>query len=75
VSDAAAAESGATSVSVSFPPGRWIHLLTGRSYAGGRAVEVPAPVGRPAAFVREGGPWSNRLLARFGGAGLRQQAG
>ena len=64
-------EPGATTVSATFPPGRWVHLLTGRSYAGGRTVEVAAPVGRPAAFVREGGPWSTRLLARFGAAGLR----
>jgi len=67
-------EPGATSVSVSFPPGRWVHLITGRSYAGGRTVDVPAPVGRPAAFVREGGPWSTRLLARFRGAGPAQWA-
>ena len=63
-------EAGATSVRVTFPPGRWVHLFTGRGYAGDRSVDVPAPVGRPAAFVRDGAPWSTRLPARFRAAGL-----
>ncbi len=63
-------EPGATTVPVAFPPGRWVHLFTGRGYAGDRTVTVPAPIGRPAAFVREGGPWSTRLPARIRSAGL-----
>ncbi|MDI6911968.1 alpha-glucosidase [Nocardioides sp.] len=61
---------GATSVRVAFPPGRWVHLITGREYAGDRTEDVSAPVGRPAAFVRADGPWSTRLPARFRAAGL-----
>ncbi len=61
-------EEGATSVQVTFPPGRWVHLFSGRSYAGGRTVSVPAPVGHPAAFVRAGDPWSARLRALAGRA-------
>ena len=47
-------EEGADSVSVSFPPGTWVNVLTGETYAGDQTTEVPAPLDTPAAFVREG---------------------
>ncbi len=52
---------GATAVEVTFPPGRWRHLLTGEEYDGGARQTVPAPVGTPAAFVRVSDPWADRL--------------
>lgn len=54
---------GAGEVEVTFPPGRWRHLLTGQEYDGGASVVVPAPVGVPAAFVETSDPWAERLTA------------
>lgn len=54
----------ASSVRVTFPPGAWVHLLTGRRYAGGRPVTVPAPVGVPAGFVRADSTAAGLLLPR-----------
>lgn len=54
---------GASSVAVTLPPGRWVGLLSGLSYAGGRTVTVPAPLGSPAAFLRADDPWLPRLRA------------
>lgn len=61
---------GAESVEVTFPPGRWVHLLTGQRYAGDRVTTVPARIGRPAAFVRLGDPWADRLRDAVEAAGL-----
>lgn len=47
-------EQGATSVDVTFPPGEWVHVLTGETYSG--QATVPAPLDTPAAFVRSGDP-------------------
>lgn len=52
---------GATSVTVTFPPGRWVHLLTGEEFAGDRTVEVSAPLGTPAAFLRADHPLRDQL--------------
>ena len=54
---------GASRVQVMLPPGRWIGLLSGVSYAGDRMVTVPAPLGSPAAFLRADDPWLPRLRA------------
>lgn len=48
--------SGADSVEVTFPPGRWVHLITGDTYEGDRTVTVPAPLGTPASFARAEDP-------------------
>ncbi|MCB0897032.1 MAG: alpha-glucosidase [Nocardioides sp.] len=61
---------GAEAVRVDLPPGRWVHLLTGRRYAGNRTAVVRAPLGRPAAFVRAGDPWRVRLRAAVVAAGV-----
>ncbi len=58
---------GASEVEVTFPPGRWRHLLTGQEYDGGASVVVPAPVGTPAAFVETSDPWADRLTAALTG--------
>jgi alpha-glucosidase len=52
---------GATSVKVTFPPGRWVDLLSGNSYDGDNTITVPAPLGHPAAFLRADDPWLTRL--------------
>ena len=57
-------EEGADTTSVAFPPGEWVHLLTGEEYAGDRTVEVDAPLGTPAAFVRADDPWLELLRER-----------
>ena len=54
-------EPGAASVKTTFPPGRWVDLLSGNSYDGDRTIMVPAPLGHPAAFLRADDPWLPRL--------------
>lgn len=49
-------------VEVAFPPGRWVHLVTGQEYAGGRTTTVAAPVGVPAAFVAADHPMAEELV-------------
>ncbi len=49
------------SVEVTFPPGRWRHLVTGRTYEEG-TTEVDALPGRPAAFVRADHPLADQLV-------------
>jgi alpha-glucosidase len=48
--------SGSRARSVHLPPGRWLHLWSGREYEGG-AWEVPADLGEPPVFVRGGSRW------------------
>jgi sulfoquinovosidase len=45
---------GATRTRVKLPPGRWVELWSGRSYAGRQTVSVGSPLGRPAVFTRPG---------------------
>ncbi len=45
---------GVTRTRVHLPPGRWVHVWTGRVYTGPRAVTVSSPLGRPAVFTRPG---------------------
>ena len=45
---------GVTRTRVTLPPGRWVHLWTGRVYTGPRTVTVSSPLGRQAVFVRPG---------------------
>ncbi|TGL15413.1 alpha-glucosidase [Leptospira meyeri] len=40
---------------VYLPRGRWQHLWTGTTYDGYRKIQVPAPIGKPPAFIRVGG--------------------
>jgi alpha-glucosidase len=60
---------GATDVEVTFPPGEWVHLLTGDSYQGDRTMRVPAPLGTPAAFVAADDPALTSLAAMAARAG------
>ena len=60
----------ATSVSVTFPPGTWKHVLTGATYQGDSTVTVDAPIGTPAAFVEVGDPVGDQIVAALQAAGL-----
>lgn len=58
---------GATRRDVVFPPGRWKHFFTGAQYgdaAGTVKASVPAPLGTPPVFVREG--YSPEVLTEDG---------
>ncbi len=46
-------EAGATSRTVTFPPGEWVHWWTGEAWSG--EAEVPAPLGEGPLFIRAGG--------------------
>lgn len=48
-------ESGEIVQDVYLPRGRWQHLWTGTTYDGYRKIQVPAPIGKPPAFLRIGG--------------------
>ncbi|WP_149256805.1 alpha-glucosidase [Actinomadura sp. K4S16] len=57
---------GASTVPVHLPAGRWINVFTGRAYGDrDRAVQliVPAPLGTPAAFVRQSDPQGTEIRA------------
>jgi len=45
---------GATSRRVHVPPGTWVHWFTREAFRGPADVDVPAPLGRPTVFVRQG---------------------
>ena len=61
---------GAESVDVTFPPGTWVHLITGEQYEGDRTTQVPAPLGTPAAFVEASDDAADALLDMVATAGL-----
>ena len=47
-------EAGKTERIVHFPPGRWVRWDDGSAFVGPRDETVPAPLGTPPLFVREG---------------------
>ena len=48
---------GEESRSLWLPEGDWIHLWSGKRFSGGE-TSVPAPIGQPPVFWREGSDWS-----------------
>ncbi len=42
-------------IDVYLPKGQWEHIWTGKVYNGNETIEVDAPIGQPAAFIRIGG--------------------
>ena len=44
---------------------RWVHVWSGKAYEGGREATVPAPLGQPAVFYREGAA-GEKLFAGIG---------
>ncbi len=53
---------GESKVEGYFPKGTWKHILTGESIEGGKKIKVNAPLGTPAAYVKVGGKWSDKIL-------------
>ena len=53
---------GDTSVEVSFPPGTWVHVLTGETFQGDQTLTVAAPLDTPAAFVLQGDPVGEQIV-------------
>ena len=45
-----------------FPEGTWKNIFTGETVEGGKNITVKAPLGTPAAYVKSGGKWSERIL-------------
>ena len=68
-------EEGATEVSVTFPPGEWRHILTGEVFPGDQETMVGAPLGQPAAFVKEGDRVGDRIIRQIERAGITQNNG
>jgi len=54
-------EKGATKVKGYLPEGKWEHIFTGKIYEGKQFIEINAPIGTPAAFVKVGGAWSEKI--------------
>jgi alpha-glucosidase len=53
---------GDTEITGYFPKGKWKHVFTGKTIIGGHTFKVPAPIGEPAVYVKEGGVWSERIF-------------
>jgi sulfoquinovosidase len=44
-----------------FPKGEWEHLFSDKVVTGGKFKKVPAPLGKPAVYVKKGGKWSDKI--------------
>jgi len=60
-------EAGAQSTTVAVPEGQWVHLPSGDELDGRQVVEVTAPPGWPAAFMRKGAHFEvvNAVVQQF----------
>ena len=58
-------KSGVTKVDVTLPPGEWIHLFSGEAFDGDQRINVAAPLGQPAAFVRADSNYRELLVQEF----------
>lgn len=59
---------GAMTVTAHLPPGRWVHLWSGKRYVStsdADAIDVPAPLGQPGVFFREGDVVAERLRPKL----------
>lgn len=56
-------EKGEDFVKGYLPEGEWEHIWTEKTYGGGSLVEVKAPIGSPAVFLRKSGSWYSKLKA------------
>jgi alpha-glucosidase (family GH31 glycosyl hydrolase) len=64
---------GRDSVRAYLPAGNWIHVWTGNAYRSpfeGQWVSVPAPLGQPGLFVKEGEPNGAQFLQNLRDEGL-----
>jgi alpha-glucosidase len=60
-------EPGANTVKAYFPEGKWVSIWAeyNRTVTGSDTEEVPAPIGKPAIFIRAGSPWYQALMDRM----------
>lgn len=63
-------DEGTTEVTAYLPDGKWIHLWSGETHAGGQYVTVPAPIGQPGVFYVKGSKWGEELASRLAAEGL-----
>ena len=67
-------EKGAVSVRVYLPAGKWVHVWTGEVYesspAGKWFEAVPAPLGEPPVFFRQGSEAGDRFLENLKAEGV-----
>jgi alpha-glucosidase len=66
-------DSGKDSLRVYLPAGSWVHVWTGKPYRSpydGQWVSVPAPLGQPAVFVKEGQADGETFIQNLKSAGL-----
>jgi len=61
-------EKGDVKVKGYFPKGTWKNVFSGKTIEGGNFYTVDAPHGEPAAYVKVGGKWSDRILLAIHGA-------
>tara|TARA_Y100001954_G_scaffold52958_1_gene56469 strand:- start:7481 stop:9661 length:2181 start_codon:yes stop_codon:yes gene_type:complete len=47
------------------PKGKWRHLFLNKVYYGSKTIEIKAPLGTPAVFIREDSVWKKELLTKF----------
>ena len=47
------------------PKGKWRHLFLNKVYSGPKTIELKAPLGTPAVFIREESAWKEELLKKF----------
>jgi alpha-glucosidase len=60
-------------IQVYFPAGEWVHLWSGNIYGQstqGIRQRVPAPIGQPAVFYRQGSPQAESVLTALKAKGL-----
>lgn len=55
--------SGDDKVKGYFPEGDWQHLFTSEVVKGGKFLEVNAPIGTPAVYVKKGTSWSEKIIS------------
>ncbi len=58
-------EKGAVEVKGYFPKGQWKHVLTGAIVNGESFHTIKAPIGEPAAYVKVGGVWSEKIFTNI----------
>lgn len=63
-------ENAEVSVIGYLPAGKWENIWTGEIIEGGKSHNAAAPLGKPAAFLKVGGKWSERIRKSVTDAGI-----
>jgi alpha-glucosidase len=51
-----------TNVNVYLPEGEWIHIWSIEEFKGKCNIEINAPIGKPAIFIKKQSNWIGKLL-------------